>query len=112
MTSSTFSKLFEYCILPSLIERGIISPLQFVYRPSSSTMLTTALRREAIGKYFTQGSYVYTYFMDMNKYFERANHDTLLRKFVELNISPMTVRALSFLLKNSTVRCKYKDAYS
>ena len=75
-------------------------------------MLATALLKEAIGKYITQGSYVYACFMDMSKAFERVNHDTLLRNLVELNISPMTVRALSFLLKNSTVRVKYKDAYS
>ena len=112
MISSTFLKLFEYCILPYLTERGILSPLQFAYRSSSSTMLATALLKEAIGKYITQGSYVYACFMDMSKAFERVNHDTLLQKLVELNLSPMIVRALSFMLKNSTARVNYKDAYS
>ena len=59
MISSTFLKLFEYCILPSLTERGILLPLQFAYRSSSSTMLATTLLKEAIGKHITQGSYVY-----------------------------------------------------
>ena len=75
-------------------------------------MLATAFIKETIGKYTNQGSCVYAYFMGMSKAFERVNHDTLLRKLVELNISPMTVRALSFMLKNNAVRVKDKYAYS
>ena len=111
MISSTLLKLFDYCILPSFTERRILLPLQFAYCSSSSTMLATALLKEAIGKYITQGSYVYACFMDMSKAFERVNHDFLLRKLVEMNISPMNGRALSFMLKNSRVRVKYKYAY-
>ena len=110
MLSSAFLELFESCILPSLTERGNLSSLQFAYRCSSSTMLASALLKEVIGKYTTQRSYIYACFMDMNKAFESVNHDTFLLKLVELNISPMIVRALSFLLKNSTVRVRYKDS--
>ena len=112
MIQSTLLKLFEYSILPSFTEPRILSPLRFAYRSSSSTMLATALLKDAIGKHINQDSYVYACFMDMIKAFERVNHDNLIRKFVELNISPMIVRAISFILKNSTVCVKYKDAYS
>ena len=43
MNSSCFFKVFEYCILPILKSYTQKSPLQFAYRPNTSTLLDTRL---------------------------------------------------------------------
>ena len=50
--------------------------------------------------------------MDMSKAFQRVNHDLLIRKLAELNISPLIVRVIEFMLKNSTACVKFKDYFS
>ena len=92
------------------IEGGTLLLLPFAYRSSSSTMVVTALFKEAISNYITQGSSVLAEFMYMSKKFEILIHNPLLQKIVKLNISSTTVRALSFILTNSTVHVMYVDA--
>ena len=110
--SSMLLKLFEYCILPNLIENDILSPLQFAYRPKSSTTLAAVILKEVLTKYTSESSNVYTCFMDMSKAFERVNHDLLIKKLTELKIYPLIVRAIEFILKNSTACVKFKDSLS
>ena len=81
--------------MPSFTERGVLSPLQFAYRPNSSTMLETAKLKEAINKHTAEGSNGYACLMDMDKAFERVHHDILFQKLNELNIAPRNEKQYS-----------------
>ena len=91
----TLLKLFDYYILPSFVEHGIPSLLQFAFRPISS--LNEILK-----------SLMLTHvFLDILKTFERVHRDILLQNRVEENISPRTVQ-----VRNSSFHVKLKNAHS
>ena len=77
MISSNIFKLFEYSLLPSLKYFTSLSSLQFGYRPNTSTMLATAVVKEILTKFTSDGSSVYCCFLDLCKAFERVSHARL-----------------------------------
>ena len=59
INSSCFFKVFEYCILPILKSYTQISPLQFGYRPNTSTILATTIFKEIVNTFLEDDSVVY-----------------------------------------------------
>ena len=71
MNSSCFFKVFEYCILPILKSYTQISPLQFGYRPNTSTLSATTIFKEIVNTFLEDDSVVYMHvFLDLSKAFE------------------------------------------
>ena len=62
MNSSCLFKLFEYCLLTVLQSHTSISPLQFGYKPNTSTVSVTTILIETINKFLEEDSLVYACF--------------------------------------------------
>ena len=73
--------------------------------------MAVALFKETISKYISEGSTVYTSFLDLRKAFERVNHRKLL-KFKNLNVLPYILKILQVLFRNSQVSVKYGEIFS
>ena len=73
-------KVFEYVLLDRIKSVRALNDSQFCYREETSTVMAVALFIETISKYVSEGSTVYTNFLDLSKAFERVNHRKLLLK--------------------------------
>ena len=80
MISSNLLKFFEYCLLPIIQRYTNVSPMQFGYIANTSTSLAALILKEAVHKYLTAESKVYSCFLDLSKAFGRVNYDMLLQK--------------------------------
>ena len=85
MISSIIFKLFEYSLLPSLKYFASPSSLQFGYRPNTSTILATAVVKEILTKFTSEGSCSLFLFLDLSKAFERVSHARILEKKTKQN---------------------------
>lgn len=112
MISSNFLKLFEYCLLSRLNSHVSISPFQFGYRKNTSTILSTSLFKEVVGKYLSENSVVYACFLDLSKAFERVDHTILLDKLREAQVPGYILNMYRCILRNSHASVKYGDAFS
>ena len=73
--SNNLFKVLEFALLPLLRRCVNLSPFQFAYRNSTSTIMAAALVKETITRYISEGSTVYAGFVDLSKAFERVPHD-------------------------------------
>ena len=112
MISSNFFKLFEYCIYPLFNKSTVLSPMQFGYRNNTSTVLATTVFKETVKKFVTEGSTVYTCFLDLSKAFERVDHNILLRRLLYMNVPVYLVNILKNMLLNTGVCVNYCGEYS
>lgn len=112
MISSNFLKVFDYCMLPRLQRYIDISSNQFGYRDNTSTVIATCLFKEVIGKYISNGSTVYSCFLDMSKAFERVNHDILLDKLRNSGVPEYIVNYYKCILSNSSAMVNINGVYS
>ena len=113
MISNNLFKVLEYALLPLLSRCVNLSPFQFVYRNCTSTMImATALVKETVTKYISEGSTVYGSFVDLRNAFERVPHDKLLLKLKKRNVPHFIVNMLSVMFMNSSVSVKYGNDFS
>ena len=74
--------------------------------------MAVSLFKETISKYISEGSTVYTSFLDLSKSFERVNHRKLLLKLKNLNVPRYILKILQVLFRNSQVSVKYGEIFS
>ena len=55
MISNNLFKVLEYALLPLLSRCVNLSPFQFAYSNSTSTIMATALFKETVAKYISEG---------------------------------------------------------
>ena len=112
MISNNMFKVFEYVLLDRIKSVIALNDSQFGYREGTSTLMAVALFKETISKYISEGSTVYTSFLDLSKAFERVNHRKLLVKLKNLNVPPYILKILLVLFRNSQVSVKYGEIFS
>ena len=112
MISNNMFKVFEYVLLDRIKSVIALNDSQFGYREDTSTLMAVALFKETISKYISEGSTVYTNFLDLSKAFERVNHRKLLLKLKNLNVPPYILKILQVLFRNSQVSVKYGEIFS
>ena len=112
MISNNLFKVLEYALLPLLRRCVNLSPFQFAYRNSTSTIMAAALVKETVTRYISEGSTVYAGFVDLSKAFERVPHDKLLLKLKKKDVPDFIVNMLSVMFMNSSVSVKYGNDFS
>ena len=104
MISNNLFKLLDYALRPLLRRSVNLSPFQFAYRNSTSTIMAAALVKETVTRYISEGSTVYAGFVDLSKAFERVPHDKLL--LILKKVPDFIVSVLSVIFKNNSVSVK------
>ena len=82
--ASSLSKLLEHVILIHCLAFLYTSPLQFGFKPGSSTALCTGLVKNTI---IHSGSSVHGCFLDASKVFDLVGHSLLFQKLIEHGLS-------------------------
>ena len=112
MISNNMFKVFEYVLLDRIKTVIALNDSQFGYREGTSTLMAVALFKETISKYISEGSTVYTCFLDLSKAFERVNHRKLLPKLKNLNVPPYILKLLEVLFSDCKVSVIYGEIFS
>ena len=107
MISSMFLKILEYMILPFIIENYEKSISQFGYRKNTSTKIAVTVLKEVINKYLSEGSVVYSCFMDLSKAFERVDHNLLMSKLRTTAIPAFVVNIIDIITGNGSASVLY-----
>ena len=81
----TLSKVFEWCLLFKFQTCFVTSPLQFGFKPGSSSDLCTGLLKNVIHKYLNNDTHVFGCFLDASKAFDRVDHALLFEKLLDRN---------------------------
>ena len=111
MISNNLFKMLEYALLPLLSRCVNLSPFQFAYRSSTSTIMATALVKETVTKHISEASTVYADFVDLSKAFERVPHDKLFLRLKKKNVPDFIVNMLSDMFMNNSVSVKYGNDF-
>ena len=93
--ASSLSKLLEHLILIHYSAFLYTSPLQFGFKPGSSTALCTGLVKNIISRYIHSGSSVHGCFLDASKAFDLVDHGLLFQKLIDHGLPLPVVRFLS-----------------
>ena len=72
--ASSISKILEHLILTKFSSYLHTSPLQFGFKPGSSTSLCTGVVKNIISRYIHNGSSVHGCFLDASKAFDLVDH--------------------------------------
>ncbi len=112
MISTNCLKLFEYCILGHLECSFLLNFHQFGFRKYTSTLMATAVLKETIKSYNMKGSKVYAAFLDLSKAFDKINHNILMSKLIDSNVSPVVVNTLLYMYGNQFVNVSFNGEVS
>ena len=93
--ASSLSKLLEHLILIHYSAFLYTSPLQFGFKPGSSTALCTGLVKNIISRYNHSGSSVHGCFLDASKAFDLLDHGLLFQKLIDRGLPLPVVHFLS-----------------
>ena len=74
--------------------------------------MATALVKETVTKYISEGSTVYAGFVNLSKAFKRVPHDKLLLKLKKKNVPDFIVNILSVMFMNTSVSVRYGNDFS
>ena len=103
MNSSVFLKTFEYTLLPILSKALKLNDQQMGFRNNSSCLNTVMILKEIIHKYNMEGSNVHVAFIDLSKAFDRVEHNKLIKKLRDTDLSGQIINVLDFMLKKSDI---------
>ena len=85
---------------------------QFGFKKQHGADTCIYVMKEIIKRYQRLGSNHYLCFLDASKVFDRINHDTLLKKLVNINVLAYIIRLLVFWYSHQLARMEAKFAMS
>ena len=108
----TLSKVFEWCLLFEFQTYFVTSPLQFGFKPGSSSDLCTGLLKNVIHKYLNNDTHVFGCFLDASKAFDRVDHALLFEKLLDRNLPPVITRLLLSWYSSQQLKVRWSHNFS
>ena len=110
--ANIISKVVEIIMLDRMETHLLTQPNQFGFKKKHGTDQCIFALKELINKYKSQGSCVYTCFLDASKAFDRVCHTKLFRKLSERGIPGYLLRILVFWYSNQTMCVRWGSKIS
>ena len=110
--ASSLSKTLEHLILIKYSTFLHTSPLQFGFKPGSSTTLCTGVVKNIISRYIHSGSSVHGCFLDASKAFDLVDHSLLFQKLIDRGLPLPVVRFLSSWYSSQMMKVRWDKSLS
>ena len=94
--SSATSKVLECIIARFLTTDSEMDCFQFGFKAGHSTSLCTSVFKQTVEYYTSQGSHVFTCFIDFNKAFDSVNYWKLFQKLLDDGVNYLIVNLLAY----------------
>ena len=109
---SALSKVVDYFILGKYSDDLQSSNLQFAYKKDHSTTMCTAVLKEVVSHYNSNGSNVFACSLDATKAFDRVNYVKLFNLLLERNLPGVIIRLLFDSYSRQFVHTRWNSALS
>ena len=109
---STFTQLFEQCLLIKLGHCLVSDDLQFGYKRKHSTSHAAFVVKSCVNHFLKHGSGVFVTYMDCSKGFDKVNHFALFMKLIKRNVPLCFMRLIIYWYSNMMSNCRWIDAFS
>ena len=109
---STFSQLFEHCLLIKIGHILESDNLQFGYKRKHSTSHAAFVLKTCVNHFLNNGSGVFVTYMDCSKGFDKVNHSALFTKLVKRKIPLCFLRLIVYWYSNLMSNCRWKNSFS
>ena len=109
---SALSKVVDYVILEKYSDDLQSSNLQFAYKKDHSTTMCTAVLKEVVSHYNSNGSNVFACSLDATKAFDRVNYVKLFNLLLERNLPGVIIRLLFDSYSRQFVHTRWNSAFS
>ena len=109
---SALSKVFDYVILEKYSDDLQSSNIQFAYKKAHSTIMCTAVLKEFVSHYNSNGSNVFACSLDATKAFDRVNYVKLFNLLLERNLPGVIIRLLFDSYSRQFVYTRWNSALS
>ena len=112
MSSSSFLKLFEYCLLFKLEKYIKLNSRQFGFRKFTSCEMPITILKETISNYNKSNSNVHCAFLDLTKAFDKINHNILITKMLDESIPPLLIKTIKSMYDQQYAHVKFGNVKS
>ena len=112
MNSSNLLKVLEYCLLVKFEKFLKLNPRQFGFRKQTSCLMATTILKETIMHYKMKHSNTFCAFIDLKKAFDKVNHNILLEKLIDKQVSSPLIFLLKDMLNKQYVSVHFNEANS
>jgi len=107
MNSSNILKVFEYTLLPTLMEHLKLSDRQFDFRSETNCVTTVLVMKKVIAKYNREGSPVHCAMVDLTKVFVKVNYGHLIKKLRDSSLPKQIVDTSEYMCYNTYFYVKF-----
>jgi exonuclease III len=109
---SAIVKVFDLILLTRNKDILDTSKNQFAYKAKHGTVLCTLMLKETVNHYITNGSDVYSMFIDASKAFDRVKHDQLFNLLRDRGMNPLDLRFLIYTYEQQKMRTSWQGTFS
>ena len=100
---SSMFKLYELLLIQKQQHNLKTSDMQFAYKCSHSTTMSTLVLKEVVNHFLLNGSNVYCCFIDASKAFDRLRHDKLFELLLQKNVNPYMLKSIMESYERQTI---------
>ena len=109
---SALSRVIDYIILERHSDDLKTAHLQFAYKKEHSTTMCTAMIKEVVAHYTSNGSFVYGCLLDATKAFDRVNCGKLFSLLYDRNLPGVVIRFLLDSYSRQNVFTRWNNVLS
>ena len=109
---NSLCKVFDTILINKYEKQLKSSDLQFAFKKNHSTIMCTAIMKDIVARYLTEGSNVYGCLVDASKAFDKIHFGKLFLLLVKRKIPSEVLRLLLFMHEKQSVTTQWNNCKS